>query len=605
MKKRLLTLCLALALLGTLAVPAAAIGDMGVAGQPNILCANGVIDQNSSLWTWGKYLYGNLGDGSIKGTATRPVKVMDDVKAVSRGFECTAAIKNDGTLWMCGFAPSLKIKTTEELITLPVQVMDNVAAVSCGSHHVAVIKTDGTLWTWGTKYAAPALGTGSSACPDTPVKVMDDVAAVSCGGSLTAAIKNDGTLWTWGSFAGNGTEDTSYSPVQVMDHVVAVSCGNGQTAAIKDDGSLWMWGSNNFGQLGNGTKENSTVPVKVMDHVAAASCGHGLTAAIKDDGTLWTWGLNVSGELGNNAMKTNSLVPVQVLDHVAAVACGDDHTTALRTDGTLWAWGKSELTGNGDKGNAVKTLKPSVLEGRPNYTQVFYQTVPAQITLRDGVSMPKSVRLHLDGGMGGSNLWTSADGTVRVPTNPTKEGFTFGGWYTDEALTTPWNFNSVTGENMELYAKWNVVSSTATTAAQSTQTVTLNGKAADLQGYTLKAANGGDVTYVKLRDVAALLDGTSAQFNVDWRNGAITVVKGSPYTSRNGAELKAITVLDSGFRWNTAPVLFDGVTDAMEGIVITDVTGGGHTFFKLRDLGNAIGFTVDWNAKTGISIETK
>lgn len=46
-------------------------------------------------------------------------------------------------------------------------------------------------------------------------------------------------------------------------------------------------------------------------------------------------------------------------------------------------------------------------------------------------------------------------GKVTRPTDPTKEGYTFGGWYTDTLCSTQWNFdtNTVTG-NMTLYAKW-------------------------------------------------------------------------------------------------------------------------------------------------------
>ena len=48
------------------------------------------------------------------------------------------------------------------------------------------------------------------------------------------------------------------------------------------------------------------------------------------------------------------------------------------------------------------------------------------------------------------------DGKVTKPTNPTKAGFDFGGWYTNTLYSTQWNFdtNTVTG-NMTLYAKWN------------------------------------------------------------------------------------------------------------------------------------------------------
>lgn len=215
------------------------------------------------------------------------------------------------------------------------------------------------------------------------------------------------------------------------------------------------------------------------------------------------------------------------------------------------------------------------------------------------------VPVTLNGGVGPAALWSNASGKLSIPSNPVRRGYTFAGWYADMALTIPWNFDYPAYNGLELYAKWVPVSSTATTTAQSTQIITLNSNTVTLDAYTLKAPNGGDVTYVKLRDVAALLDGTAAQFNVDWRSGAIYVDTGKPYTTKNGTELKAITGADGSYKWNTAPVLFDGTTKALEGIVITDGTGGGHTFFKLRDLGAAIGFTVDWSPEKGIYIETE
>lgn len=43
----------------------------------------------------------------------------------------------------------------------------------------------------------------------------------------------------------------------------------------------------------------------------------------------------------------------------------------------------------------------------------------------------------------------------------------------------------------------------------------------------------------------------------------------------------------------------------MDAILLTDDAGSGYTYFKLRDLGEALGFTVDWSAEKGIFIETK
>ena len=60
-----------------------------------------------------------------------------------------------------------------------------------------------------------------------------------------------------------------------------------------------------------------------------------------------------------------------------------------------------------------------------------------------------------------SNGWTSIDTQVvgewakaKKPTDPTRDGYTFDKWYSDEALTKEWNFDSDTvNENITLYAK--------------------------------------------------------------------------------------------------------------------------------------------------------
>ena len=44
--------------------------------------------------------------------------------------------------------------------------------------------------------------------------------------------------------------------------------------------------------------------------------------------------------------------------------------------------------------------------------------------------------------------------TVSQPTNPTKSGYTFDGWYTDSACTNRFNFSTVITANTPLYAKW-------------------------------------------------------------------------------------------------------------------------------------------------------
>lgn len=141
---------------------------------------------------------------------------MDNVLAVSCGGNHTAVIKTDGTLWMFGCNNTSQLgdgwgmdttgKSGFQCRTSPVKVLDDVVAVSCGWNNTAAIKSDGSLWIWGIN-GDGQLGNGgtgnekyygSEAIQTVPTKIMDDVASVSVGWQHAAAIKTDGSLWTWG-----------------------------------------------------------------------------------------------------------------------------------------------------------------------------------------------------------------------------------------------------------------------------------------------------------------------------------------------------------------------------------------------------------------------
>lgn len=49
---------------------------------------------------------------------------------------------------------------------------------------------------------------------------------------------------------------------------------------------------------------------------------------------------------------------------------------------------------------------------------------------------------------------TTANGSVAKPADPTREGYTFAGWYTDEACTEAYDFSVAVTADMTLYAKW-------------------------------------------------------------------------------------------------------------------------------------------------------
>lgn len=134
------------------------------------------------------------------------------------------------------------------------------------------------------------------------------------------------------------------------------------------------------------------------------------------------------------------------------------------------------------------------------------------------------------------------------------------------------------------------------TASPSTQTVNVDGKPVEFAMYAL---NDGSTNYIRVRDLAAVLNGTSAQFNVGW-NGNVTLTS---KTSYDGATDKAPFATPMAYTEYTNPTYVDGKAVDLEAIQI-EYNGGGFTYYKLRDLAQALNFNVGWSADKGIFVET-
>lgn len=131
----------------------------------------------------------------------------------------------------------------------------------------------------------------------------------------------------------------------------------------------------------------------------------------------------------------------------------------------------------------------------------------------------------------------------------------------------------------------------------SPQTITVNGKEVEAEVYNIEGNN-----YFKLRDVAALLAGTGSQFSVAYtaENNSVTIVTGNKYIVVGGeleiGEDKSATCVESA-----QTIVIDGEVAELSVYNI-----GGHNYFKLRELGDAIGFAVDYvSASNTAAITTK
>ena len=69
-------------------------------------------------------------------------------------------------------------------------------------------------------------------------------------------------------------------------------------------------------------------------------------------------------------------------------------------------------------------------------------------------SQAHRVKFDTQGGSSIDNQTPASGSTVAKPADPTREGYTFGGWYTDAACTKAYDFSAAVTADMTLYAKW-------------------------------------------------------------------------------------------------------------------------------------------------------
>ena len=130
-----------------------------------------------------------------------------------------------------------------------------------------------------------------------------------------------------------------------------------------------------------------------------------------------------------------------------------------------------------------------------------------------------------------------------------------------------------------------------------TQNLSIDGELQDkLEIYNINGEN-----YFKIRDLAALLTGTGAQFNVDYdaATRTIKVTTGEAYEPLSTDLAKEYTNKAASCVKSNKTIEVNG-----EAIEITSYAFGGHNFFRLRSLGEALGFGVDWDASTRTMLVT-
>ena len=309
------------------------------------------IDENGDLWMWGDNKYGQLGNGTNGPPSYTPINISQQINN--------------------------PLGETR------------IEQVSLGHLHSAAIDEDGNLWMWGWN-SRSQLGDGSTTNSSTPINIsiLDDeneiygqtITQVALGYDYSGAIDSTGDLWMWGDNGngqlGDGTNEKSSTPINITDKhgsslaaktIDQVVLGEYHSAAIDEDGDLWVWGANEYGQLGNGSTTSSSTPINISDDqnldqfegktIEQVALGRYHSAAIDEDDNLWMWGRNNNGQLTNEIEGTHSSTPINITAQfdnkkIEQVTLGSGHSGAIDSNGDLWMWGNNYYgqLGNGDFG---------------------------------------------------------------------------------------------------------------------------------------------------------------------------------------------------------------------------------------------------------------
>ena len=364
-----------------------------------------ILKNDGTLWGSGYNGAGQLGlgDTTNRTTFTQITTNTDNIKEVYCGYSHIFMLKNDGTLWGCGYNGygNLGLGDTNDrnIFTQVTTNVDDIKEIYCGQNHTFILENDSTLWGTGRNYNGQ-LGLGDNTDRTAFIQITinaDNIKEVYCGGAHTIILENDGTLWgtgynTSGQLGlGDITDRNIFTQITTnTNDIKSVYCGYYYTLILKNDGTLWSCGRNDYGQLGLGDTNDRNIFTQVTtnaDNIKEIYCGAFHTVVLKNDGTLWGFGYNGSGELGlgDTSHKYNFTQITIDTNDIKQVYCSWGNTFVLKNDGTLWGcgWNNSGQLGLGDTTN--RTTFTQITTNTDNIKSLpdQYEDIPTIIKVYD------------------------------------------------------------------------------------------------------------------------------------------------------------------------------------------------------------------------------
>ena len=429
------------------------------------------IDEEGKAYTMGSCNGGALGNGSSSGEVhvlTQPSFTEDIVfKDVIAGYNFTGFIDENNNVWMCGnnALGCVGNGTTTDTATIVRVKVDGITFVNflndTASRSIHVVDSNGNLWGWGLPKELLADNTAYGRVKTSPIQITGklneytvtfkdgdtvlDTQTVTSGGAATAPTIPEKTGYTftrWDKDFSNVTSDLTVNAVWEPNAYTVTLNTNGGTIAEGENVTSYTYGV------------GVTLPTPTKEGYIFA--GWYITEDLTGD-AIHTIGTEATGNKEYFAKWEEGTNTAYTVEHYKENLQGTYDKVEEDTQHLTGTTGQSvTVTPNTYEGFTIKEdniLTGTIAADGSLVIRVYYDRSVYQVTLEtNGGTIAE-----------GENVTRYTYGVGATLPTPTRDGYTFAGWYTNEELEGEAIAQITTTDigDKEYFAKWEEGTGTA------------------------------------------------------------------------------------------------------------------------------------------------